>query len=212
MPTIGARLSAKATAILEQIAAGRTYEQILQRYPVLAYADIFDAAREVLALDAAAVTPVAKAEPQPAAPAPRPPKTGAAHLADVREQYRRAYERWTRQEDEALTRAARANVPVEQIAEGFQRQPSAIRSRLELLGLTGQHPATVLPDPPQAARGEPASGRYPRTNDPWTKLDDAQLLALARHGLTVPRIATRLQRDRDCIRQRLKALNVPFNS
>jgi hypothetical protein len=126
--------------------------------------------------------------------------------------YPRAYEPWTRREDEALARAVRANVPLDRIVEGFQRQPGAIRSRLDRLGLTWQQPPGPVPDPPQGGLGGRVKDRYPRTNDPWTKLEDTQLLTRARHGLTVPRIATRLQRDRDCVRQRLKALNVPFNS
>lgn len=105
-----------------------------------------------------------------------------------------------------------AALPIEQIAEGFQRQPDAIRSRLDRLGLTWQQPPLPPPDPAITDPRGRVKQRYPRTNDPWTKLEDAQLLAQARHGLTVARIATRLQRDRDCIRQHLRALNEPFTS
>src|SRR5690606_18202645 len=43
-------LSEKATAILEMIARGHNYEQILSAYPIFTYKDIFEAAEEALKL------------------------------------------------------------------------------------------------------------------------------------------------------------------
>jgi serine/threonine-protein kinase len=57
-------------------------------------------------------------------------------LAEIRRLHPRAYERWTTEEDLALTQARQAGESVASLAMKHQRQPSAIRSRLEKLGLS----------------------------------------------------------------------------
>ncbi len=62
-------------------------------------------------------------------------KTKAYKLDDVRQTYPKAYERWSPDEDEQLKVKYQAGVGIDELAGYFQRQPSAIRSRLAKLGL-----------------------------------------------------------------------------
>jgi hypothetical protein len=48
MPRAGGRLSARSIRVLNLIAGGHTYEQILTLHPELTHEDIYDAAREAL--------------------------------------------------------------------------------------------------------------------------------------------------------------------
>lgn len=108
-------LSAKAVTILEHIAEGRTYDQILALSPDFTYLDIFETAREALNLGDGNRADY------------------AARMARIKQRYPRAYERWTQKEDSELARLARDEIPVAELATRFQRQPSAIRSRLARL-------------------------------------------------------------------------------
>ncbi|UBF24378.1 hypothetical protein K9N68_22085 [Kovacikia minuta CCNUW1] len=54
---------------------------------------------------------------------------------EIRKQYPRAYEDWNAEEDEQLRLQYAQQVPIDKIAAEFQRQPSAIKSRLKKLGL-----------------------------------------------------------------------------
>ena len=119
MPDRDSRLSDQATAILEMIAAGSSYEQILSAYPPLTYICIFDAAREALDLSV-----VDSAAPQ-----------GAYRIADIRTKHARAYERWTDTDDDHLRRYIGDGLSVAQIAHRLERQRSAIRSRITKLNL-----------------------------------------------------------------------------
>jgi hypothetical protein len=110
-------LSQKSIVVLEQIAQGRTYEQILSRFPDLTYLDIFAAARETLTVSG------------------EEREDYGARLARIKQKHSRAYEPWTEVEDTQLKRAIEVGTPVGRIAEQLQRQPSAIRSRLSKLAL-----------------------------------------------------------------------------
>lgn len=85
------RLSSRSIAVLEMIAAGRSYEQILSAYPDLSYLDIFHAAEQALSL--AIDAPILPASSK---------KTYT--LAEKRERYPRAYLAWTDAEDDTLRR------------------------------------------------------------------------------------------------------------
>lgn len=61
-------------------------------------------------------------------------ETKAYKVDDVRQTYPKAYERWSHDEDEQLKVKHQAGVSVSELAIYFQRQPSAIRSRLAKLG------------------------------------------------------------------------------
>ncbi len=112
-------LSPTTIAVLEMIAAGRTYEQILSAYPDLTYLDIFRAADEALNL----------AVREPAIQRP------AHTLAEKRDRHPRAYEKWTDAEDAQLRSLVQAGNTVAQIAGQLQRNRGAIRSRIVKHGL-----------------------------------------------------------------------------
>jgi hypothetical protein len=119
-----ARLSPTSVVVLEMIAAGSTYEQILSAYPELTYLDIFHAAEE--ALDLAATSGEGR---------------GATYtLAEKRERHRRAYEKWDQTEDELLRELVRSGETVARIAGRLERNRGAIRARILSLGLENELP------------------------------------------------------------------------
>jgi len=56
-------------------------------------------------------------------------------LARIRTQYPKAYERWTEEDDTLVSQRFGEGMRMTDLAKLFQRQPSAIRSRLAKLGL-----------------------------------------------------------------------------
>jgi hypothetical protein len=62
-------------------------------------------------------------------------KSKTYNLDEIRRAYPKAYERWTSDEDEQLRTKYHEGVGIAELATFFQRQPSAIRSRLAKLGL-----------------------------------------------------------------------------
>lgn len=62
-------------------------------------------------------------------------KIKAYKVNDVRQMYPKAYERWSPDEDEQLKVKYQEGVSVSELTTYFQRQPSAIHSRLAKLGL-----------------------------------------------------------------------------
>ena len=55
--------------------------------------------------------------------------------AEIHKVYPRAYEKWEPEEKELLAQLVRAGATIENITETLQRQPSAVRSRIEKLNL-----------------------------------------------------------------------------
>lgn len=123
------RLAPQSRNILQAIAKGRSYEQILVANPNLTYVDIFAAAAEALAaLDCAG-------QEQAVAPEAKSPKSYEERMAEIHTKHPRAYEPWEEEEDADLTRFFKGGMPVRVIAKKLQRQPSAIKSRLRKLKL-----------------------------------------------------------------------------
>jgi DNA-binding CsgD family transcriptional regulator len=122
-------LSEKSRAILEMIAKGHSYEQILVQELAWRYQDIFDAAAEALAFSGGA-PPKESARSRPVSADGK-----AYHLDDIRQAHPHAYEKWTPAEDERLRQLSREGKSVKELADALQRQPGAIRSRLGKLGL-----------------------------------------------------------------------------
>jgi hypothetical protein len=115
------RLSEKSRAILEAIAAGHTYEQILVQELAWTYHDIFHAAAEAIEV------------------ADQPGGTGKTYedrMAEIRRAHPKAYQPWTSEEDTRLSERFRSGASINDLAREFQRQPSAIRSRLAKLNLS----------------------------------------------------------------------------
>jgi len=53
----------------------------------------------------------------------------------IRQQYPKAYARWTEEEDRFLTEAWKQNMAIDELAGQFGRRPGAVQSRLRKLGL-----------------------------------------------------------------------------
>ncbi len=139
------RLSEKSVAVLEMVAAGSTYEQILAAHPDLTYFDIFAAAEE--ALDA-----LARSEPN-----------ALDRHSEIRRSYPRAYEKWTEPEHQQLRQMIRKGLTVAQMADRLQRQRSAIRSRIIRLNLVGElspkeHSELIRISKLDPANADPAAG------------------------------------------------------
>jgi hypothetical protein len=133
MPFETAVMGEKAIIVLQAIADGYTYEQIIAKHPGLTYLDIFSAAR-----DALGVIGVLSSEN----PALDTVKAGKKTLDDYRKVNPRAYEKWTDEEEEALVQLVQMGHGIRYAAELLQRKPSAVRSRLEKMNLL---PADLSP-------------------------------------------------------------------
>lgn len=113
--------SEQSSAILQAIAKGHSYDQILTSGTASCYPDIFGAASEALALIAESESKTSYAE----------------RVAEIHRKHARAYEKWTPDEDAKLMELHRCGMSNGEIATTLQRQTSAIRSRLEKHNLTG---------------------------------------------------------------------------
>ncbi len=111
------KLNEKSRAILEAIAEGHSFDQILSRKPELSYNDIFCAAGEALeCLD-------------------QPEQDKSYSVKEIRQKYLRAYEKWSMEEDAQLAELFRSGTSVTEIAKKLHRQSGAIHSRLAKLNL-----------------------------------------------------------------------------
>jgi DNA-directed RNA polymerase specialized sigma24 family protein len=61
--------------------------------------------------------------------------SGDKQLAKIRAKHPRAYERWTEAEDDLLRRRFKEGISIEELSKVLRRQSSAVRSRLQKLGL-----------------------------------------------------------------------------
>jgi len=107
-------LSAPTIAILEMIAAGRSFDQLLEAHPRFSHWDIRLAAEEALTL------------------------SGAKPRRARRERYARSDQKWTEGDDALLRHLLRSGTTVARIAGQLQRNRDAIRGRIMKLGLASQ--------------------------------------------------------------------------
>ncbi|MHC1603111.1 MAG: hypothetical protein ACXQTK_00180, partial [Candidatus Syntropharchaeales archaeon] len=64
----------------------------------------------------------------------------AEPFAEIRQKYPKAYERWTKKDDELLVNMFRQGESIAELANHFQRKKGAIRSRLKkLVGEWGEY-------------------------------------------------------------------------
>ena len=187
-------LSEQAQAILQLIAAGRSYDQILLRYPDLSYQDIFAAAHEALnklqastaAQPATDHAPSATERPSLATQtsaadsasvddetdSAAPPQRLPSFIERARQTHRRAWARWTSDEDVQLERRFRRGAHLAEIGQALGRHNGAIRSRLQKLGLIADEddaPGLLLKpaDAPPLPRDEASAPPPPRASVAW---------------------------------------------
>jgi hypothetical protein len=173
-------LSETAATVLRLIAAGRSYDQILQQHPELTYFDIFAAAREALDFSetAAARQPLeqAAAEPLPIAPEatgrPSPPPAPTVDIA----------------------------APME-LPPPTTQTPGASAPKAN----TPEHPET---EPARASFIDRARATHARAWARWTREEDARLTALFAEGMSRAAIARELERQPGAVRSRLLKLGL----
>jgi DNA-binding NarL/FixJ family response regulator len=113
------KLHDKSRQILEAIAKGQSYDQILAENSDWTYRDIFAAAEEALALLSSGTAA----------------KSYDERMQAIQHEHPRAYSAWKTEGDESLRRLFASGKHVKEIAALLYRQPGAIKSRLEKLGL-----------------------------------------------------------------------------
>ena len=122
------------TDILALIARGDTYAQIVRTYPDLGMSDIMAAAAFAHDLISQYVrsdmTIGIRGEIRLIAKGTR-----LVNLTELRKQYPRAYETWTTSEEARLVELHRNHRKLKEIAVSLGRQPGAVHSRLQALGL-----------------------------------------------------------------------------
>lgn len=115
-------LSKKSKKILQLIAKGHGYQQILALHPLYTYVDIFDAAKEALYILGESTD---KSDDFPA----------DEKLQIIRLKYPNAYKPWTEHDEHILKSMYNGGAPTRAIASALKRKSGAIRSRLRKLGL-----------------------------------------------------------------------------
>lgn len=120
------RFTMQSEFILQQIADGCSFAEILRESGGITRHDIAIAAGEALRFII-----VAKA-----IDSTRPGYH--ERLAATREQHPKAYAPWTKPDEEILVAMCRQGRTVNEMAARLQRRPNAIRSRIDKLGLTTQ--------------------------------------------------------------------------
>lgn len=110
----------KAATIVKMIEEGCDYIQLIATDPDISRKDLFDAVMLAVWMKTDGAQP----------------GTYTQHLAAIRAEWLRAYEKWTLDEGEPLRSMYARGMPVEEIAGLLQRQVLAIRSRLVKLAIT----------------------------------------------------------------------------
>lgn len=111
-------LTEKSRLILEAIAKGHTYEQILVQELAWTYHDIFQAASEALGNINSP-----------------PPEVKSYRVSEIRNSHPHAYEKWDTGQDEQLRKLFYTGKTVKEIGLIMQRQPGGIKSRIAKLNL-----------------------------------------------------------------------------
>jgi len=119
LPESGGKLSPRSTTILDLISKGQSDVQILQNHSSFTRDDIRTAANEALILN-------------------RNTQTREERVAKIQERYPRAYEKWSSDEEWRIKELFQQGKTMREIAAAVQRQPNAIKSRLERMGLFRQ--------------------------------------------------------------------------
>lgn len=159
-----------------------------------------------------------------------PPRTPA----EVKARYPRAYQRWTPEEDEHLSRVFSEGLSLQGMADALGRQPKAIETRIRKLDidirpgdLPEQAEGEATPEvegapAPKAesaeplAREEPEAGslaaemkrRYPRAYTPWRPEDDELLRELFAAGTSKKEMVAQLQRQPKAVESRIRKLGI----
>jgi hypothetical protein len=132
-------LDLKIQAVIDDLTHSSSYEDFLSKPNKWEFNDLVLTARRVLAW--AKHNGILKDE-------------SAKQWTALKKQYPNAYQRWTDGDDATLTLLFKKGTGELELSEHFGRQPSAIRSRLEKLGLVEANPLRAAPpaDPVKAQK------------------------------------------------------------
>jgi len=125
------------TRILEDIAVGYAFHQIVEHYSKLTISDIMASAKfaadliaqhvkteDVIEIDAEIIL--------------RAHNSRIVNLTEIRKEHPRAYQKWESTEDNELAVLFKDRHTYDDMVKALKRQPGAIRSRLVHLGLVGR--------------------------------------------------------------------------
>ena len=124
----------KITDVLDLMSQGFGYNQILEKYPELSLGDVLVSAKFAADFIRQYITADETIEVEGEI-------VVAAHnrriinLTEIRKEHPRAYEKWEPPEDNELVDFYQGGKKIDEIAGLLQRQPGAIRSRLDKLGM-----------------------------------------------------------------------------
>ena len=125
LPNSGGKLSDRSTVILDMLSQGKFAGEIMEADPNLTADDIKLAATEALILN-------------------KNTQTREERVAKIQERYPRAYERWSLEEETRISALFNEGKSMREISSSVQRQPNAVKSRLERLGVI-RHVRTTDP-------------------------------------------------------------------
>ncbi len=109
-------LSEKSAHILRLLGSGLSDEEIIASDPAIKREHIVLAAREALVLNSSA-------------------RTQQERIKRIVQRHPRAYEKWTHDEELRVAELYKLGKTLREIAASVQRQPSAVKNRLDRLGL-----------------------------------------------------------------------------
>lgn len=116
IPSSTGKLSETSADILRMLSSGLTNEEMLALNPSLSESDIALAAKEALRLNFVA-------------------QTHQERLSKIVQRYPRAYDKWSPDEEQRVAELYKEGKTLREIAAVVERQPNAIRSRLEKMGM-----------------------------------------------------------------------------
>lgn len=116
MPTSTGKLSDTSADILRMLALGLTKAEMIAMNPLLSESDIAEAAKEALQLNSVA-------------------QTQKERQSKIVQRYARAYDKWSSDEESRIAEMFKEGRTLREIAAVVERQPSAVKNRLEKMGL-----------------------------------------------------------------------------
>ncbi len=142
------------TEVLELVAAGHSYKQVLEKHPQLSLGDIMLSAR--VAKDLVEKIIIVDKDIKVEGAMKFIVKGGQFRSMDeLKKDHARAFEKWTEHEQEEMIRMHKGGRKISDISKQLQRSYGSIKARLERLGLVDPTGKAVAPSP----NGGQTSGR-----------------------------------------------------
>ncbi len=124
----------RITEVLDLLAKAYSYEQIVKAKPMLTLSDVMVAAATASRL----ITEMVRSDDQLTVEGEMKitvNKGQVVNLTEVRREHPRAYEPWSKEEQEQLIALFQQGKAIKEICETLERQPGAVQARLGKAGL-----------------------------------------------------------------------------